>query len=413
MERRSDHLTALVVLLAVYYLAGTLGLKLAFVHPNATAVWAPTGIALAGFLIFGYRVWPAIFLGAFLVNITAGLVAKATGNTLQGLLDTFLANFSTTTSVATSIGIAAGNTFEGLLGAYLVNRFADGRRAFDHPRTVFKFAVLAGMVSTTVSATIGVTSLSLSGAARWADYGPIWLTWWLGDAVGALIVAPLFILWSAKPRPPWSRARVGEAALLLLALFLVDRIVFGGSLPAGFKNYPLTFLCVPPAVWAAFRFGQRETVTVSCLLSGIAIRGTLHGYGPFVGGTQNESLIFLQAFMGVIVVMAMSVNAVVSEHQRAEEGLRKAHAELELRVQERTAHGSELLYGFQSFTVAPSVYHLDLKTRKSELWDKVQTDIDSSRYEVEQGEEPAAASSRGSSNPCRCVKPCSICVQRR
>src|SRR5881296_1116460 len=133
----------LVALTGVYFAAGKIGLSLAFVHASATAVWPPTGIALAALLLYGFPVWPAIFLGAFLVNIT------------------------TAGSVATSIGIATGNTLEGLLGAYLVNRFAHGRNAFDHPRTTFKFAVLAAGISTMVSPTLGVTSQSLGGFASW------------------------------------------------------------------------------------------------------------------------------------------------------------------------------------------------------------------------------------------------------
>jgi len=308
---RSEYLAASLVLLAAYFFSGKLGLKLAFVHANATAVWPPTGIALAGLLVLGYRVWPAIFLGAFLVNIT------------------------TPSSVAASLGIAAGNTLEGLLGACLVNRFADGCKAFDQPRTVFRFAVLTGVVSTAVSATIGVTSLSLVGTASWASYGAIWLTWWLGDAAGALVFAPLFVLWSEKRALPWSRNRVFEATLFLVVLFLVGQSVFTGLISSS-RNYPLSFLCIPLMAWAAFRFGQRETVMSTCALSGIALWGTLHGYGPFVRDTQHESLIFLQAFMGVLSVTGLALAAVVAEHRQAQEGLRKAHDELERRVIERT-----------------------------------------------------------------------------
>lgn len=342
LARESEYLATLLVLLTVYFLAGKLGLKLAFVHANATAVWPPTGIALASLLVLGHRVWPAIFLGAFLVNITTpGLVATSAGitaaNGLAGLGNTFLVNISTVNSVAASLGIATGNTLEGLLGACLVNRFAGGRNAFDHPRTVFKFALLAGVMSTMVSATIGVTSLSLSGAARWADYGAIWLTWWLGDAVGAQMVAPFFILWSARLRPQWSPGKTVEAALFFLALALICRVVFAGLLPPGIQRHSLTFLCVPFVVWAAFRFGPRGTVAVSCLVSGIALWGTLNGYGPFAADTQNESLILLQSFMGVIGVMALAVAAVVSEQRRTEKALREARDGLEWRVKERTA----------------------------------------------------------------------------
>src|SRR6266446_8027019 len=133
---RSRYLRDIVVLGALagtYFAAGRLGLKLASVHASATAVWPCTGIALAAFLILGYRVWPVILAGAFLVNLT------------------------TAGSLATSIGIAVGNTLEGVAGCYLVSRFAGGQHAFQRAQDVFKFAFFAGMVSTTISATMGVT----------------------------------------------------------------------------------------------------------------------------------------------------------------------------------------------------------------------------------------------------------------
>jgi MASE1 len=180
-------------------------------HPSATPVWPPTGIALAAILILGYRVWPGIFLGAFLVNIT------------------------TAGSIATSIGIATGNTLEGLVGAYLVRRFAHGPAAvwgppwLDRPRDMLMFAVLAGLVSTTISATFGVTSLVLGDLASWADYGAIWVTWWLGDAAGDLIVAPPLLFWITHPRVRWGWRRWVEAVLVPALLVLLGQGVFGAA----------------------------------------------------------------------------------------------------------------------------------------------------------------------------------------
>ena len=295
LSRWVPHLVYLVtvaVLAAAYLIAAKLVLKLAFVHASATAVWPPTGIALAAFLVFGYRVWPGIFAGAYLANIT------------------------TAGTVATSLGIAAGNTLEGLTGAYLVNRFAGGIHAFDRPQDVFKFALLAGMLSTMVSPALGVTSLSLGGFANWADFGAIWLTWWLGDTVGALEVTPLLVLWLTNPRVRWQRGQIREAACLLLCLIVVGQVVFGGWTPLKVKDYPLDYLCVPILVWAAFRFGPRETATATVLLSAIAIWGTLRGLGPFAGETPNESLLLLQAFIGVTALLAMVFAAVVAERHR-------------------------------------------------------------------------------------------------
>src|SRR5690242_15269304 len=196
-SRLVRRLALLAALTAVYFAAGKIGLRAAFVHPSASAVWPPTGLTVAAFLLAGYEIWPAILLGAFLVNVT------------------------TAGSVATSVGIAAGNMLEGLLGAYLVNRFARGARACERARDVFTFAALAGFVSTAVSATAGVVSLSLDGFAPWSDFWSIWATWWTGDAVSDLVVAPAVLLWAAHPRTRWLGRRRLEAALLLLGLAVV------------------------------------------------------------------------------------------------------------------------------------------------------------------------------------------------
>src|SRR3989442_2346151 len=233
---------AVVIVAAVYYATARWGLRLAFVNPSATPVWPPTGIALAALLVLGYRVWPGILLGAFLANLlTAG-------------------------SVAGSIGIAVGNTLEGVVGAYLVNRFAHGRKAFERAQDVLKFAVLAGIASTTVSATIGVTSLSLTGFASWASYGPVWVTWWLGDAGGALVIAPLLVLWSARSRWECTGSRLAAAAVLLI-LFVVGEDAVRQVFPAHSKHLPPAFFCIPLLIWVAFRFGARAAATAGFLLS--------------------------------------------------------------------------------------------------------------------------------------------------
>jgi signal transduction histidine kinase len=290
--RTTRYWIGVVLLALVYILAGKLGLQLAFVHPNATAVWPPTGIALGSLLVWGYRLWPGVFLGAYMVNI------------------------STAGSIGTSIGIATGNTLEGLLGAYLLNRFANGRQAFNRPADVFKFAGLAGLASTMVSATIGVASLAAGGYADWATFGSIWLTWWLGDAAGALIVAPVLILWSASLRVQWRRRQAMEASFVGLLIVLTGWSVFGGLVSRDSQPYPLSFLCAPLLVWTAFRFTQREAATVTLLISGFALVGTLHGYGPFAMGTPHESLLLLQAFMASMAMIALGVVAAVSDRSQ-------------------------------------------------------------------------------------------------
>ena len=298
LVRLTKYWAVVAILAAMYFVAARYGLRLAYVHPSATPIWPPTGIALAAMLVLGYRVWPGVLIGAFLANImTAG-------------------------TAATSLGIAIGNALEGVVGAYLVNRFAGGQKAFEKAQDVFMFAVLAGMVSTTVSATVGVASLSLTGFASWAKFGPIWLTWWLGDVGGALVVAPLLVLWSTRTRWELRGARTAEAVVMLLSLFLVSQSIFGGFFPSQTKHYPVEFLCIPFLVWLAFRFGARAAATAIFMLSVITIHGTLHGSGPFAIASANESLLLVQAFMSVTTVMTLLLAAVVSERRQTEDTLR-------------------------------------------------------------------------------------------
>src|SRR6266853_2982595 len=188
---KSQSLRRLVLLFglaAVYYFAAKLGLRFAYINSSVTTIWPPAGIALAAFVLLGYGVWPAILAGAFFANIT------------------------TTGAAFPSLGIALGNTLEGLLAAYLVNRFARGGRVFDRVRDIIRFTLLAAIVSTTVAASIGVTSLALGGLVSTDEAPRVWLTWWLGDAVGDIVVAPALILWiGVKLGPTWCRRQVVEA----------------------------------------------------------------------------------------------------------------------------------------------------------------------------------------------------------
>ena len=277
-----------------YFVAGRLGLLFAVVNPSASPVWPASGVAFAGLLLFGRHVWPGVFVGALLVNLTTS------GHFLP------------------SLAIAAGSTLEGVLGAYLVDRFNDGRRSFDRPGDVGRFFVLAGVFSPTIAATVGTISLRLAAMAGPTDSSVIWLTWWLGDAVGVLVVAPVILLWAAKFSVRWPRDKIVEAIVLTIGIAGIGQVVFGGWLPPRLEHYPLDFLCIPVLVWAAFRFGQREVATAVAALSGIALAGTLEGFGPFVSNSPSDSLLLLEVFLGLTAVMTLAFAAVLAENRRGQ-----------------------------------------------------------------------------------------------
>jgi PAS domain S-box-containing protein len=285
------------VLAAVYFGCGAFGLSLALVNKSASAVWPPSGIALAALLLGGIRLWPGVFAGAFLVNILT-----------QG-------------SVATSLAIATGNTLEAFIGAKLVFRFANGALAFDRTKNIFKFVLFAAMLSTLSSSTLGVISLCLGKFAAWNQFWPIWLTWWLGDMVSDIIIAPLVILWATKPLPRFNPRLILEAAGLFLLILWVCRLVFLGKSPFPGDSYPLEYLAIPPLLWAAFRFQERGAITASMLLAGIAIWGTRHQLGPFVRKDANESILLLQTFTGTVTMTGLVLASIVSERQRSEQRL--------------------------------------------------------------------------------------------
>ncbi len=292
--RKIPTLPAIGALALIYFVAGKLSLQLAFLNASASPVWPPAGIALAALLVLGYRASPGIFVGAFFANLlTAG-------------------------NILTSLGIASGNTLEALCGAWLVNRFAGGDRVFDRPQDVFKFA-LAALISTTVSPTCGVSSLAAGGFAQWSSYWPIWLTWWLGDASGVLVIAPLLLLWSVPAtQRKWNQKQALEVSVLLLLLVALAETVFGGWFPISARNYPISFICGPIVIWTAFRFTPRETATGIFILSGIAIWGTLHGFGPFILQSENQSLVMLQSWTAALAITAMAIAAAIAERNRGQ-----------------------------------------------------------------------------------------------
>lgn len=307
----------LIALLAVsYFAAAKLGLSMASMHKNVSLVWPPTGIALAALLLSGYRLWPGIMLGAFLINVSTGV------------------------GLAVSAGIGAGSTVEALAGVYLLRRLTRFRESLERPQDVLGFVALAAVLAPVVSATIGVASLCFGGAAAWATYGVLWWQWWLGDAMGALVVAPVLLTWAAPPRMTWHLRSASEGAVLLVLLTAVSQLVFGGWFTKEAVNPPLAFVVFPFAIWAAMRFGQRETATTTLVVSAIATWNTARQVGPFTGTTPTESFLVLQLFMSVVAVTALVLGAAIGGRRRIEEALQQS----ERRYRELFENAAAMVY---------------------------------------------------------------------
>jgi signal transduction histidine kinase/CheY-like chemotaxis protein len=294
-----------------YFVLAKVGLALASIHPSASPIWPPTGLALAAVVVRGYRVWPAIFLGALVANAT------------------------TAGSIYTSSAIALGNTLEALVGGYLISRWSGGLRVFDTPAGVARFALIA-LAATPISATIGIGSLTLAGYADSAHLASTWVTWWLGDLAGALVITPVIVLWARSSLRRKAGKEFLEAATVLALAILIGVLAFSPFIEQTPSRDALGFLAVLPLMWAALRCGQRDTATVALVLSGFAVWGTLAGAGPFAGSTLNDAFLLLLMYMISTSVPTLALSANASLHRRTERSLREAHAELGKTVQART-----------------------------------------------------------------------------
>jgi integral membrane sensor domain MASE1 len=289
---RKRYVARIALVAGAYYGAAKLGLELAFHVPSVTAVWPPTGIALAALILWGRGMWPGVALGAFLANAWTGV------------------------PIHTVLGITTGNTLEAVVGAFLLVRVAGFRPSLERVSDVVALAVLGGIVSTIVSATIGVTSLLVGDEIAASEYGSVWRTWWLGDMGGDLIVAPALLV--AATHWPFRRApgRPFEAIALVLILGGFVAIEFSQTTAALYPYQAFPFL-----IWAALRFWQPGAVIASLLVAGIAIPLTEADLGPFAGNSPDERLLLAQAFVSVASLTSLILAAVITERQRVEETL--------------------------------------------------------------------------------------------
>jgi signal transduction histidine kinase/CheY-like chemotaxis protein len=311
-HRGISYAGGLVAIGVIYFALAKGGLALASIHPSATPIWPPTGVALAAVLLWGYRTWPAIF--------TAAVIANAT----------------TAGSVATAIAIATGNSLEAVVGAYLINRWSSGCNTFSTPNSVAKFALICFVIATPISASIGLTSLATAGYIERTNFANAWVTWWLGDVTGALVIAPVIVLWASGHYHAFNRNEFLETVGVLATAAAVGLIAFSPLIEQTPSRGPLGFLAILPMLWAALRRGPRDTATVALVLAGMTIWGTLTGGGPFTTADLNVSFLLVLMFLISITVPSLLLSADVEVRKKAEESLRRAQIELERKVAERT-----------------------------------------------------------------------------
>lgn len=285
--RKPGRAWQLLAIFAVYVIAGKAGLLAPFTSGNVSPFWPPAGVALAGMLLFGYRIWPAIVLGAFIVN------------------------FFTAVPHLAAAGMAVSNTVGPLCGTWLLHRLPGFRPSLRRLRDVLGMVILGGFCGTAVSATLGAVVLLLTGVNAWSAFGPAWLMWWLGDAMGVLVVTPLLLTFPSLVRN-LERHRLMELALLLVGASTSALLIFDPQI--GFMRADVfAFGIFPFVLWGAIRFEPPGAAIVTFLISSIAVWGTAHGFAPFMKGNPLQNATLLESFLGVTGVSGMVLAAVIAE----------------------------------------------------------------------------------------------------
>lgn len=284
----------LFILVVVYVGTGRLGLSQGTASGFATLIWFPSGLAVTTLFLWGFNLWPAITLGAFLVNFLTGA------------------------PLLVAVGIGIGNTLEALVCTALLKR-GQVHPSLDSLHDVLVLVLLAAPIGALISATLGVGSLSLGKVIVWSSVPVTWSTWWLGDMMSLLLITPLLLTWSVWPQATPSRKRLIELILISISTLVIGLFVFLGLFRPNLYAYPTTHLVFPPLTWVALRFGPRGATAAIATFASLAIVGTILGVSPFSTGNLWLRLLCLQSFMAITAATTLILATILAERHALEQ----------------------------------------------------------------------------------------------
>jgi PAS domain S-box-containing protein len=305
--------TRVVLLIALYFVGGLVGKETTFLSGSVALVWPPAGIALAAILLFGYRFWPGVALGAVLFSFMNGMPF----------------GFFT-------LGTAVGNTMGAVVCAYLLKKFITFDNAMERTRDVIGYIGLACFLGTTVNAAFNVVSLAYSGEVKWDDLFSTILVWWVPNALAGLVVAPFIITWATPSATRWNGKLIFEAIICGAGLVGGTLVSFNSWFVYGIQNYPLAYLPFPFLVWGALRFGPRGATAGTLLVSALAIYSLVRGTGPFVTISEKDSLMLIGCYIGILAVTNMLLAAAAAERRAAERAVSESEKRFRAVVEDQT-----------------------------------------------------------------------------
>ena len=303
---------AIVAVAIVYALGTKMALQMTSLPGSISPVFPDVGLALAAVLIVGRMALLGVWLGCF------------TSNALGLFHGTINSGHSATSAVLTAALIAIGTIACASTSAWLVRRFCKEEHPLLSGYNVLLLATVGALGCCMLSPTCGLLGLALGGYVPWQGLACTWLSWWAGDAAGAIVVAPLLLAWHFQhsfKKKSWlmlEMAMLG-AVTLLLCIFVLFQ-----------QQAHVEYCLLPLLLWAAFRFGIRGAATAAVAIALFAIIGNRLESSPFVGNTVHESLMLLYSFLGVAMICVLVLMGILSERKRAEAALQSTNHSLAL-----------------------------------------------------------------------------------
>jgi PAS domain S-box-containing protein len=293
----------LLVVAVLYYWSAQLGFIFSWNHTNVSAVWPPSALSFIVIYYLGYRLWPAIWLGAFLVNI-GYFLSNPSFNIIQNIL--------------LSLPIATGNTLEALVICFFLKKLIGGNNPLHKVHDILSFMLIA-MMGCAMAATMGSVTVCLSNSSFWSSFPLIWFTWWMGDFSGLLTLTPVFWALGQRSFPRRDPKLFIEFIISMSVLVLVNSMLFDGTTMISQMHVPVTYLPLALMVWLTYRFGYWGAIMSILVTLYQAIQGTNNGFGPFITADKNGSLLLLQTFIGTVCGTTLLLAATLYERRQAQQ----------------------------------------------------------------------------------------------
>ncbi|PSJ46563.1 GGDEF domain-containing protein [Zobellella endophytica] len=289
---RPGYRASRILLLACSYaVVGHLCLSHPFAGTHISLIWAPAGLALAGLLRWGQWLWPGVWLGALLINYLAGL------------------------PLWIAAGIASGNTLVPWLIVRLLRHYGI-HSSLDRRQDLLAFLFIGVVLGASLSALNGASQIWLAGKLPPGLWLSGWLYWWLGDAIGTLIVGTPLLTFSWRRLIPSLRGwRLPETVTVLSLLLLLAVLLFLSDSREAIllTASPLLFIPFLLLSWIAIRAGVGLASLAALAVSVIAALGTLEGQGGFSLGNPHQNLLMLWSYMATMSVITMLITVLLNE----------------------------------------------------------------------------------------------------